>query len=175
MDIHCFRSWFVSRLAKTKLGVSSPHGSRGFSTIEIIVVLAVGGILTAVAGLTMNNGTERAAATSAANTLRSTLQEGRFYAIRRNQPVAVQLVGEDTIVTREDGCEAGSTVISQKDLTSVDAISFDWNGTSGIVWQPNGLVLDCDGAEVDQTILVQLNGRTEESITVERFGRIEQL
>jgi prepilin-type N-terminal cleavage/methylation domain-containing protein len=155
-------------------------GSSGFTIVELLVTLAVIGILAAI-------GVSRIDAPNArlfANDLKALLEQARYDAVRRNTPVAVVVSG-GAFVTRVSAttpvsatfdttiCTAGSAVRT-KTTTDYRGITLTGGLTSaGIVWLPSGLVRTCVGADLTGLVSTVVgDGRRTVTVTVSPAGGV---
>ena len=123
---------------------------RGFSTIELLIVLAIVGLLAAVLFPRIRPPEARLMA----NEIKAMLQQGRYEAIKRNQPVAfVWLADESSFRTRYNSSSqtvaaacVGDREIARKDLSDYRNVAVDVDIlTGGIVWLPTGQARTCTG------------------------------
>ena len=119
---------------------SEQNNQRGFTLIEVIVVVAIGAIIAAVAVPNIRTFMERYQTKGAARDVMSALQQARSEAVRRARPVAVEFVhgtgGAGVVrIFVDDGAnglvfEAGETVVSTLNMPPrVQLSNADFDGT----------------------------------------------
>jgi prepilin-type N-terminal cleavage/methylation domain-containing protein len=84
----------------TKKPANRARTARGFSVVELVVVLCIILVLSAIAIPSLQSSMRTYRIGSAASSFSALLQRARFEAIRRNTPITVrtQVVGGDTVV-----------------------------------------------------------------------------
>lgn len=123
-----------------------PPRRRGFTVVELIIVLTLTGIMMSLAGVTVGRYFGRSAARRAAQVFAHDLTQARMFAVRSREPVIVRFY-EGTlryeVVTRD-----GDTELMARRFT----------GGSGL--DLSALVLDVDGDSLvfDRTGAVDLGG-----------------
>lgn len=167
-------------LTKALLGKSSNgRGDRGFTLVELLIVLVVGGVLAGITVLTLLNGRDSLLADDTANRLRSRIQDARVQAIRRNEAIAIYQVDANTVAVELGGCNNNpANILAQFDVAEqADNIAISWSNAGGVIWQGNGLAQGCmETLLTTQVIEVQRDGMTAETITIEgTAGRVQQL
>jgi prepilin-type N-terminal cleavage/methylation domain-containing protein len=137
----------------------------GVTLVELMVVLAVTGILTALALPRMSGWKDRLAVSRAGTELVSFYQTARLSAIYRSQRVRLELGGDSLRAVFE-----GAT----------DSVFLRWPGprqhgvrasvSRPVIWiQPNGL-----GFGAANTKIVLRRGAAAESLTTSRLGRLRR-
>jgi len=144
----------------------NPGGvKRGVTLLELATVLAIVGVLSALAFPRAANWLDAIAVSRAAGEIASFYQTARFGAIFRSQRVRVEL-GQDTLRAVFEGPS--------------DSVFLRWSGPArhgvslvasrAVIWiQPNGL-----GLGAANTKLVLKKGMAAESVTTSRLGRLKR-
>jgi prepilin-type N-terminal cleavage/methylation domain-containing protein len=135
---------------------------RGFSLLELIVVLTLMGILAAFALPRFATARDRSAARSATSDLAAALSAARHSAILRRAPVAVVLDTAHGIVQ----VRAGSRVIFRRELRAAYGIVLTSNRDS-LVYDPRGL-----GYGLANLTVTVHSGSIVDTLTMSRLGRV---
>ena len=120
----------------------------GFSVVELLVVIAVLGVLLGIGLAVLRPNSERLAA----NSFRALLQEARTEAISRNRPVAVTWDADQAaMIVRVapspalPACDGSLQALDRLEFGEYRgvAVTTDMSG-GGLVWLPNGRHRSCD-------------------------------
>lgn len=156
---------------------AAPHGRYGFSVLEMLIAVAIAGILLAIGVVNLR----APAARLFANDLKAQIEQARFEAIRRNAPVAVRWEAADgrfatrldpTSTRVPDTCD-GSSVLVTRQLDEYRNVTVDvsqWSG--GVVWLPSGQGRTCTGAPAIGGEIEVTDGRTTRVVAVSVGGRV---
>jgi len=149
----------------------------GFTAIEVIVALAIAGILMGIGASALRPPASRLAASSGA----SFVHQAKFEAIRSNRPVVVRLDGDAVTLHRAStatsiDCAAALPTLRTLDLaqfrrvTVTDVVGFPF------VWLPSGDARTCpSGASplpVDGLRLRVSDASTARTLVVEAGGKV---
>lgn len=147
----------------------------GTSILELIIIVAVLGILLAVGFVQLRPPAARAFG----NDVKSQVEQARFEAVKRNQPVAVQFA-DGRLFTSLDtsdlrvvaSCSPDATVIVQRFAGSYGNVTVTPDSSWGVVWLPSGQGRTCDGSPAIGSTLRIDDGRTVTRVTVSDGGRV---
>lgn len=112
-------------------------GNRGFTLIELMVSIAILGVLIAVAIPTFRDSRERASVRGAGDQLVSFWANARLEALKRNQPIAVSLktnasggmcIGADTDTSAACDCFTSAAC----DIGQYPTTQGDWSGATAV-------------------------------------------
>lgn len=150
--------------------------SRGFTLIEVLLTVAVIGILTGVGVMSLRPPALRTAASS----VRALLQQSKVEAIKLNRPVVVSLVGTEVQTQSLGGghalqCNTGLTRLRGVDLAEFPRVVAESSLGLPFVWLPTGQVRDCAGAflPADGAGLALSDGSRSLTVTVMAGGQVE--
>ena len=158
----------------TRAGSDKPPArERGLTAVEIIVALAILGILVGVGAARMSPSPARLAA----NTVQATVQQAKFESIRRNRPLVVILDPSTNEVHVRYSQAAGSiecneavtTEVRSTDLSEYRGVRLTANAER-FVWLPNGQVRGCAGEWLAAEVVVQLDDGARSSTVVVSTG-----
>ncbi|WP_017326410.1 GspH/FimT family pseudopilin [Synechococcus sp. PCC 7336] len=158
------------------------HLERGFTILELLAVLALIGIVTAVSAAGWYRTRQNLEANSLAKQLQGALQAARFEAMKRNRPVSFVLEGTEFITRAKDdttsttcGNEAGDTILSRLPTDGSPGLGADTTvAGDGLIWDKDGSPQLCGGALGDLTINVTQDGATVRQIAINSAGRVSQ-
>lgn len=115
-----------------------------------------------------------------ANDLRSQLQQARFDAVKRNQPVAVVWDADarqfETRIASDpamnaDVCE-GTQVLNRRSANDYRALTVSTTMGQGLVWLPNGQARTCDGGLNVASVTTISGPSAERRVIVSLAGRV---
>lgn len=163
-------------------GAKGFFGRNGFSVLELLVVLAVLAILLTIGAIR----TPSRAAQVYANDVRAALQQGRFEAIKRNQPIAVvwnvdERAWETVLGPDGDPPCNGGTLLSSARSDEYPSVTVQpgFNPLpapavgNGVVWLPTGQARACDFSLLPlETIAVVSDRDIEREVMVSIAGRV---
>ena len=157
-------------------------GNAGFSVMEIMVALAIGGILTAMAVPNFNDMREGYRLRAATYDVFTALQRARSEAVKKNNNYRFSLVDDSTYSVHDDTdndgvVDAGETV-TQKNIaaeaqgTKMYFWCWKWTGSG---WElATALTFAPDGTSGDWSYVPVINAQWEEKwIQVSPTGRIQ--
>lgn len=140
----------------------------GFTLIEILIVVALIGVLAGIAAPTVAAGIEQFNIISAGQQVASTLRAARFQAIARNRNVRVLF---NSPAAGQYETEVWNTATSVWDsLTTSQSLPNDVSFGDGVV----NITIDTQGRITPATAITVTNGNVEHdrTITVSTSGRI---
>jgi Tfp pilus assembly protein FimT len=146
----------------------------GFTVVELLIIIAVAGILLAIAAFSLR----APAAREAANNFQALLQKSRMEAIKRNRAVAVvwdknqeAMVVRVTKASNAISCSAGTKEIEQLEVAK--DVSVETNmPDNGMVWLPNGRAQKCGGGlTASKTTFTSHSHKYD--VNVSRAGQVE--
>lgn len=120
---------------------------RGFTLIELIVVLTLSAVMMGIAGLTMGRYLARSAARHAAQVFAQDLTQARMFAVRSQERVVVRFYEGGVryeVVTGDGGTEIAERRYASVDGVDLSAIELDLDGDS-LVFDRRGFA-DLSGA-----------------------------
>lgn len=141
----------------------------GFTLIELMIVVAIGLILTSLGIASMNILIPRIQTKSIANDLKSNLQLTKLEAIKRNRPLLVDFTDSagplipggdcitciDTNGDNDCGDEVGTNIITQLNLTNSNHVAFQNAGfafgNSFFTFNPRGIPSSPGGVNINCT------------------------
>jgi prepilin-type N-terminal cleavage/methylation domain-containing protein len=104
---------------------SNVSRNSGFSLLELLIVIAIAGILIAIAIPSLIAAQQRAQLAQATDLVVASLQQAQREAIRRNKSCTLTLDKIDRKILGQQGC------LLSGDRTLPDAIDLDYTGASG--------------------------------------------
>ena len=113
----------------------SLHHESGYSLIELLIVVAFGAIITAMAIMTFENGRERYQLNGNATKLAGQIERARSLAVKYNQTLTLGFTSQDTVFGLTCNCpEAaselpGMTVSAENILSAHPVLTIRGNGT----------------------------------------------
>jgi type IV fimbrial biogenesis protein FimT len=155
-----------------------PKGLRGFSLIELVVVVAIAMVLSAMAVPAIRSSLQTYALRSAVGSLTSAIQSARYQAIF--QGCQVQLTFQAATYNYTVASKvppAGSQACLPAFGAAGNAIPLSGNGValggdSTLQFFPSGQVGATAGPANPITFTLTYPGRTTETITISNYGRI---
>lgn len=119
----------------------------GLSIVEMIVILAILGVLIGIGAPLLRTQHSRIVA----NSVQATVQQARFEAIKRNRPIAVNLLSDAGAVELSASsafntytCTSGTLIrtvsVTEQQKASIQTENFPF------LWLPNGQPRNCSGA-----------------------------
>lgn len=146
---------------------------RGFSLVELMVVVAVIGVLMAVGLPTFQTWLRSVQVRNAAESLLNGLQFARMEALRRNERVSFWMVSSASAKLVDDTClrsaNGVSWVVSRDNPASACGVDFSDTATPRIIQKKAA----GEGALNVSVAAVDLGGTASSCITFNGFGRIE--
>jgi prepilin-type N-terminal cleavage/methylation domain-containing protein len=115
------------------------RGREGFTILELVIVLAIGGILATVVTATFSGVMDRIAVRSAQTEFLTLHAQTRALAIERGVSVRLAVDPTTGIVTIEQGCDGLGTVFQSRDFEGNHAVTLETSGgTLGLCMTPRG-------------------------------------
>ncbi len=165
-----------------------PH-SRGFTFAEMLVTVAVIGVLGAITGMGFNNLLPRVKADAALSTLETVLANARELAVDQRRMMRVSFVGRNEIQIFREEQPTGETQLSDTLLPYTAAfilfpglpdtpegfgnsyaIEFAGVATSILYFQSDGSVVDVNGQWMNGSLFLGLAGRPDTARAVTLMG-----
>jgi len=154
--------------------IKAMHKNSGFSLMELMTIIAIIGLLAAIAIPNMIGWRSGAKLRGAVENLRGDLQTAKFTAVRENGPVVALFSSDSYKVFIDNGAnpgalDAGERVIVNRPLpagVSIDLGSTDFNGNLYARFNNRGLPEDIGNVVVDSSI------GDQRIIGLNRLGRI---
>jgi prepilin-type N-terminal cleavage/methylation domain-containing protein len=148
---------------------------RGFSVVEVVVVLGVLGILFSIGPVLMRP----PAARVFANDVASAIRQARFEAIKRDVAIAVvwdaQTRRLETRLTDEvtASCGTGASLLRSHDALVYGNVTLATDlGGNGLLWFPNGMTRACDGTLAVGALTIR-DARATFSVSITPTGKVE--
>jgi prepilin-type N-terminal cleavage/methylation domain-containing protein len=171
---------------------------KGFSLIELLVVMAIALIIAGYAAINLQQGLKNARIANAYDTLISELRNGRELAVDRRQTSRVTFTAPNTITTatKDVGlatyttqrtitigndlqfqCILGipNTATTVPDGFGAGATAIDFNGGAVVNFQPDGTAVDGTGAPANGVVYIARTGDIASSRAVTLFGSTGRL
>lgn len=147
----------------------------GLTMIEMLIVIAILGILAAIAVPQLRAPASRVAADSVS----STIQHGRFEAIKLNRPVVVRVDPDNSRIDLVEGndatvidCAAEAKVLRTLELDDYRRVAFS-GGATEFVWLPSGQLRACNGAWLTADVTLELTDeRRSSTVHVSTGGEV---
>ncbi len=121
-----------------------PADHRGFTVIELVIVMTVSGLLLSIGFASMRDYSRKQRARQAAEALAWSVQVARTYAIRAGRPMAL-IVDETnrTVLVRDtSGTVAYNRDFSDRSDFALEVLDLDLDGDS-LVFSRRGLCMNC--------------------------------
>ena len=166
---------------------------KGFSLIELLVVMAIALIIASYAMINIQQGLKNARIANAYDTLISELRNARQIAVDRRQTTRVTFTAPYTITTATKDVGAG-TYTTQRTITIGNDLQFqtlagfpntattvpdgfgagatavDFNGGAVVNFQPDGTAVDATGAVVNGVVYIARTGDLASARAVTMYG-----
>jgi len=149
-----------------RLGISR-SGIRGFSLLEIVMVLLVGSVLTAMAIPKVQSGLYLYRLNSAVAMVKWAIQSTRFQALQKGYPYQVA-ISSSANTYQIQNLPSGSTYQNVGSAVPVTSASITINQDTTINFKPNGAVTETVGSN---TFTLVYQGTTA-TITVSNYGNV---
>jgi type II secretion system protein H len=148
----------------------SLHRARGFSLVELLLVLALIGVLAAIAAPSFTGWIRSIRASSAADRLAADLALARVIAVRDGWTTSLRIEGAGVYqITRDDVNGAPVDVLLETDLRDdYPGVNVSPSGTR-IAFDSRGILRSA--GDWDTTIIIYHNGGYER-LTVSQVGRV---
>lgn len=154
--------------------------ARGITLIEMLVVLAVVGILVAIAAASLRVSNER----QAANSFQALMQQARTEAIKRNRPVVVSWDASGNVMLASVAPTMVVPGCGDVDLVEIDRIDVrEYRRVTvtttmpgnGVVWLPNGRHVACvsQGALSSVTTFTGASGSRAVEVSIGGSVRVQ--
>lgn len=154
----------------------SVFGRMGFTVLEVIIVVAIAGILLAISAVSVR----APAAQTYASSLRNMVLQARFEAIKRNAPIVVGWVeAESEFVARvaglTDWCQDLGPVVGRSNAVEIGRldVSTTVSGAGSLVWVPSGQARNCSRAQFTPDFAAIDDGRASRVVRIGAAGRVE--
>lgn len=139
--------------------------NKGFSLVEMMVVIGIMGILAAIAGPSLSGWIDNVKIRTAADGMQAGLQLARMEALRRNARVTLWLVN-DLTASCARSATGGSWVVGVSDPSSA------CNLAASDTVAPR-IIQTRDGRDGSRDVAVTTTPNTSNCITFNGFGRVE--
>lgn len=156
------------------------HSAGGFSLAEVLVVIAIIGILSALAVPSVLAWRERANLQGAARELLTDLQVGKGRAVRENSSVTIAISAGGYVICFDNNvsttCDAGEQVLRSANLPAGYTIVEDLVGSAltftGRGVPSNGTFQLNNGTDNEATIEIGSTNGSRARIHINRIGRV---
>lgn len=169
------------RRKKTGGAQTTPHCRRsdrssGFTLIDLLIVLAVVGILSAIGAMSVRSNNSRLFA----NDARQLVQQARYESIKADVPVSVIWSAADaelvSFLDEGGNCSLPAAESTDKVGTArtADYPALDVRSSfPGATWYPNGIPRACDGSVLNESRALQIDdGRNVRSLSLTVTGEV---
>ncbi len=155
----------------TPFRTRSPHRAGGFSLVELLLVLALMGVLAAIAAPSFTGWIRSIRTSSAADRLAADLALARVTAVRDGWTTSLRIDGQGVYrITRDDALGEPVDVLSETDLRrDYPGVNVSPSGTR-IAFDSRGIVRS-GGGDATTTLIVYQSGGYE-TLTVSAVGRV---
>jgi len=153
------------------MGVPRKHSVKGFTLLELLLVIAVSLVLAAIAIPMMNSALANMRLNSAVNQLAGAISTARFQAIKNSQIYTLVLTtpANTYVVT-----DTGPPVVAAASVPLPSAVTFGSSGTYTFTLCPNGMVYGaggCPNANAPPSLTASYQ-QQEVTITVSGVGNV---
>lgn len=145
----------------------SSRFTRGYTMIEVVIVLAVGSILTAMAIPQIQSGLYNYRLNSAVAMAKWAIQSTRFQALMKGYPYQV-VFNAANVNYQIQNLPSGSTYVNVGSTVPLAAWPMTFNQNTTINFKPNGMVTATVGSNV---FTITYQGTTK-TITVSNYGNV---
>ena len=151
---------------------------RGFSLTELLLVIAVIGILAVLAAPSMSNMLSSSRTDGIIRLIRNDLQQARITAIRTGHPASLRLQSDQYWITKDTGTTAVAVSTVKREYVSngwkgVSLSAVDNNGStvSAVTFDSRGFLKNLSGSATSITIKA-VKSTYRDSVNVNQIGRI---
>ena len=148
------------------------RGRLGITLIEIIIAMSILGILLGIGAASFRPSESRLFA----NDVRALIQQARFEAVRRNEPVAVVWNEADAAFLTVRGSDAQpcqpTIVLNRATATTYRRVEVDIEFDDGLVWLPSGNARSCSYGAFSDVIAIISDNYGSRTVTVTLTGRV---
>jgi prepilin-type N-terminal cleavage/methylation domain-containing protein len=159
-----------------RLFVRANHPRHGFSILEVVVAVAILGILLAIGATSIR----APAAQTYSSSLRNMVLQARFEAIKRNAPVVVGWVADEgefvaRIAGPTDWCSDLGAVLTRSNAAEIGRLNVTTTvaGSGSLVWIPSGQARNCSRAQFTPDFATIDDSRNVRTVRIGAAGRVE--
>jgi type II secretion system protein H len=151
---------------------ANPHGRRGFTLLELMLVLVIMGLMAAMAGPRMVRWIQTIGQRGAFNQLMSDLALARIQAVRQGTTVSLRIIDEDTYrVTVDSANGSASRTLKQVDLSQMQRGATLDPDSGRIAFDSRGVLRPSPVSTITQITLTR--GPVSKRLRVTGVGRTE--